>query len=273
MKKIIKKNYLLLIAMAVVSLASCTDKYSYDPAQPLDNAKITLEAEQTSYYFEGAQEQQEFSFNVNRPSETGSVTISLVCDNDKVKVPETVTFNDGETTKTVTATSAIAKGEKVTVSISTIDTDANIYSEAQYIVITLERDKYAWITCGKAIFVDNTFGEAKMAEVEVQRCEGEGVENTYKLVNPYLAVYEEGIGDIKFKLDDTGKPVDMVTENNVIVSLFGYDFYFDPVSYGAYCYFEKDEDGIYWVGCLLKQGSSLYTGGSFGFMWTEGYPY
>lgn len=273
MNNIVKKNYLLLIAMAVITLASCTDKYSYDAAQPLDNAKITLEAEQTSYYFEGAQEQQEFSFNVNRPSETGSVTISLVCDNDKVKVPETVTFNDGETTKTVTATSAIAKGEKVTVSISAIDTDANIYSEAQYIVITLERDKYAWITCGKAIFVDYTFGDGATGEVEVQRCEGEGVENTYKLVNPYYAVYEEGSGDIKFKLDDTGKAVDMVTDNKVIFSNFGYDFYFDTTTYGAYCYFEKDQDGVYWVGCLLKQGSSLYTGGSFGFMWTEGYPY
>jgi hypothetical protein len=184
-----------------------------------------------------------------------------------------VTFNDGETTKTVTATSAIAKGEKVTVSISAIDTDANIYSEAQYIVITLERDKYAWITCGKAIFVDYTFGDGATGEVEVQRCEGEGVENTYKLVNPYYAVYEEGSGDIKFKLDDTGKAVDMVTDNKVIFSNFGYDFYFDTTTYGAYCYFEKDQEGVYWVGCLLKQGSSLYTGGSFGFMWTEGYPY
>lgn len=273
MKKKIKKNYLLLIAMAVASLASCTDKYSYDPVQPLDNAKITLEAEETSYYFEGAQEQQEFTFVVNRASGTGSATVSLVCDNDKVNIPETVTFNEGETSKTVTATSVIEKGEKITVSISAVEADANIYSESQYIVVTLERDKYAWITCGKAIFVDYTFGDGATGEVEVQRCEGEGVENTYKLINPYYAVYEEGSGDIKFKLDDTGKAVDMVTDNKVIVSNFGYDFYFDTTTYGAYCYFEKDQEGVYWVGCLLKQGSSLYTGGSFGFMWTEGYPY
>ena len=64
----------------------------------------------------------------------------------------------------------------------------------------------------------------------------------------------------------------MVTDNKVIVSNFGYDFYFDTTTYGAYCSFEKDQEGVYWVRCLLKQGSSLYTG-SFGFMWTEGYPY
>jgi hypothetical protein len=184
-----------------------------------------------------------------------------------------VNFNAGETSKSVTATSSLAKGEKVTVSISAAEQDANINSKAQYIVITLDRDKFACITCGKAEFYDFTFSDGASAEVTVQRCEGEGVQNTYKLVNPFFYVYEEGSGDVKFELDGNGNPKDLITDSGVIASLGGYDYYYNPTNYAAYCSFEKDGDGVYWVGSLLKKGSSLYTGGQFAFIWTEGYPY
>jgi len=273
MNKIVKKSYLAMIAMAMLVLASCTDKYSYDAAPVLSNAKITLEAEETNFYFEGAVEKQEFTFKVNRPSGEGTATVALVCDNEKVSLPESVTFNDGETSKEITATSSLAKGEKITVSISAAESDANIYSQSQYIVITIERDKYAWIDCGKATFYDFTFSDGDNTEVVVQRCEGEGVANTYKLVNPYFTLFEEGSGDIKFELDSTGKPKNLITDGGVVVTgPSGYEFYFNTTSYAAYCYFEF-ADGAYQVGSLLKKGSSLYTGGAFAFVWTEGYPY
>ena len=273
MNTIIKKSYLSIVAAMALVLASCTDDYSYSPAPALNNAKVTLEAEETSYYYEGAVENQEFSFKVNRADASGEATVSLVCDNNKVHIPATVSFTTGETSKTVTATSSLAKGEKITVSISAAEEDADIYSTSQYIVITLERDKYAWVTCGKAEFYDFTFSDGESAVVEVQRCEGEGVDNTYKLVNPFFYVYEEGSGDVKIELDNTGKPKGLITDNGVIATLGGYDYYYNTASYAAYCSFEKDEDGVYWVGSLLKAGSSLYTGGMFAWIWTEGYPY
>lgn len=275
MNRIFKYSSVALTAVLALVLGSCTDEYEYTPAPMPDNASITLSAEVTSIYFEGAQEDQSFTFNVNRPDskKENAVTVSLVCDNEKVILPESVSFNAGETTKEVTAKCSLNKGDKVTVSISAAETDANVYSEEQFIVITLERDKYAWIDCGKALFADYTFSDGESAEVVIQRCEGEGVENTYKLVQPFTAVYGEGSGDVKFVMNTDGTIKELVTDEGVIASLAGYDYYFDAARYGAYCNFEKTEQGIYVVNTLLKKGSSLYTGGQFIFLWTEGYPF
>lgn len=275
MNRFFKYGSVALTAVLALVLGSCTDEYEYTPAPMPDNACITLSAEETNIYFEGAQEDQSFTFNVNRPDslKDNAVTVSLVCDNEKVVLPETVTIEAGETTKEVTATCSLAKGEKAVVSVSASEADANVYSEKQYIVITLERDKYAWITCGKAMFADYTFSDGASAEVEIQRCEGEDVENTYKLVQPFTAVYGEGTGDVKFEMNTDGTIKNLITDGDVIATLGGYDYYFNTTSYAAYCNFEKTEDGIYVVNTLLKKGSSLYTGGQFIFVWTEGYPF
>lgn len=273
-----KFGSMVLSAVLAFALASCTDEYEYEAAPVPNNAGITLSAEETNFYFEGIQEHQSFTFFVNRPEslKDNAVSVSLVCDNEKVKLPETVDFAVGETSKEVTANCSLEKGDKITVSISASEKDANVYSEEQYVIVTLERDQYAWITCGKAMFTDFAFGagdEDEWVEVDVQRCEGEGVVNTYKLVQPLTALYGEGSGDIKFELNTDGTIKKLITDGNVIAKLAGYDFYFDPVTYGAYCNFEKDAEGYYIVNHLLKQGNSLYTGGCLVFQWTEGYPF
>ena len=276
--KFFKFNSVVLSALFAFVLVSCTDEYEYEAAPVPNNAGITLSTEDTDFYFEGTQDKQSFTFFVNRPenSKDNAVTVSLVCDNEKVQLPETVSFAIGETSKEITANCSLEKGDKITVSISASEKDANVYSENQYIIVTLERDRYAWLTCGKAIFTDFNFGagdEDEWVEVEVQRCEGEDVVNTYKLVQPFTMLYGEGSGDVKFEINANGTIKEIITDGGVIATLAGYDFYFDPVGYGAYCNFEKDAEGYYIINHLLKKGSSLYVGSGFVFQWTEGYPF
>lgn len=275
---IFKYGSVILSAVLAFMLVSCTDEYEYTPASVPNNACITLSAEQSYFYFEGAEEEQSFTFFVNRPDslKNNAVTISLVCDNEKVLLPEAVSFAVGETSKEVTATSSLEKGDKITVVISAAEEDANLYSEERYVIVTLERDKYAWITCGKAMFTDYNFGagqEDYWVEVDVQRCEGEGVVNTYKLVQPFTELYGEGQGDVKFEMNTDGTIKELITDGGVIAKLDGYEFYFNPINYPAYCSIDNYEGGIYFINHILKQGSSLYIANGFVFQWIEGYPF
>jgi len=129
MKKIFLYAFVMLAGF--VGMASCTEEYDYEPASVDDmggNGSLSASEDGTAYMFTPDAEQL-ITFNVSRINADEAGDIALVSDNSKVTVPETVSFEAGEQTKTVTATCNVEVGGNESVTISVAAEDAFLYAQ------------------------------------------------------------------------------------------------------------------------------------------------
>lgn len=102
MSKTIKYWQLCLMAILAMAFSACTEEYEYDPTTDTATTGAYMETINTSIILT-EDEAQQFSFIVSRHDSTTATTYKLYTDNDKVEIPETVSFAAGEKSKTITA--------------------------------------------------------------------------------------------------------------------------------------------------------------------------
>lgn len=284
MKNIFKYGlYSVIAAMSLVSVSSCTDEYSYDPAAPVTDggAKAQIVAESTDYTFEG-DDKQEFTFTVTRPDASQAATVGLECNSSKVSVPATVEFAAGEKEKEVTATASLDLEEREAVTIKVADKDADIYSQdGGYYqqVFNLYHD-YAWEDAGTCTFVDVTLSNQQAGATGVKIQKYPKAANKYRIVKPFeAALGAEGSGDIVFYLNEDGSAksveggaIKLGLSLNTSSGRQIFDLaYYTSGNYAGYCNF-LSQNNVYQINMILTTGGSPYTTYTCMFQWDEQWP-
>lgn len=124
MSKTIKYWQLCLMAILAMAFSACTEEYEYDPTTDTATTGAYMETTNTSIILT-EDEAQQFSFIVSRHDSTTATTYKLYTDNDKVEIPETVSFAAGEKSKTITAKLNVPLGtvqKKIVIGIDSADT-------------------------------------------------------------------------------------------------------------------------------------------------------
>ena len=190
-----------------------------------------------------------------------------------------VTFADGETTAFVNVkASNMEKGSTYTYTMTLADADVadadeNVNNVNKEITVTIISD-YTWVDAGTAIFIDGIETDGGECEVQVLQAKESTNPLIFRLHEPYQtlfdgsddAAYFTEDGDFEFSLTPNGDPISLKS-GNIIESKGGaYGFYYDPVNWGNYCYFER-EGNHYYVGGLLTVGGAVKYIASFEFIY------
>ena len=277
MKKIFK--YGLFSVLAAVAMASCTDEYKYDAADPVTNQnepKATIEADEVSYTFEG-DEAETFTFNVTRQNSDKAESVDIesahLLAGDGRESKTTVDFAAGETSKEVKATTSLEVGEKITCTVKVADKNADIYSSTNghYMQeFTLFHD-YPWTDAGSCTFIDYTFGQGKYGANGVKIQQYSADKNTYRIVKPFEATFgAEGSDNIVFYLNDDGSAKSLKA-GGIKLNVSGYSLtYYAAGNYASYCTFTNQQNQ-YDMTMIISKGSQLGIA-EFFFIWDEGWP-
>lgn len=278
MKKVFKYGFYTLLAAFTLTVASCTDDYSYDAAEPVkENQQASIVADETEWNYEYTDDTQTFTFDVVRPDDSQAATINLECDNSAIQIPATVDFAQGQKSVTVTATAKMEMGQTESCTIKVADKDANPYSEANGYYMqkfTLFRD-YKWTKVGSCTFQDALFTDNTVEGVEIQQYDHD--KSIYRLVAPFYAV---GIGseksaNIKFQVNADGSAKTIVPGAYALDlqgGLSAYSMaYYATGSYAGYCTF-TNQGNAYVCSYIYTKNGQPWNVGQFAFQWTEGCP-
>lgn len=154
------------------------------------------------------------------------------------------------------------------------DTITNTQNDS--IVIKIHSD-YNWLSGGSCTFVDYTFSENGQAakDVPIQHAEGT---NLYRIVQPFIAVYGKGGNGfttdtgIQFTLNNDYTINLVANGDDIVCSADQYDFCWVKKYEGTYCVLQCSGN-VYQASMLgLDNGEGYYTGFSFAFQWTTGWP-
>jgi hypothetical protein len=154
------------------------------------------------------------------------------------------------------------------------DTITNTQNDS--IVIKIHSD-YNWISGGSCTFVDYTFAENGQGakDVPIQHAEGT---NLYRIVQPFIAVYGKGGNGfttdtgIQFTLNNDYTINLVANDDDIVCSADQYDFCWVKKYEGSYCILQCNGN-VYQASMLgLDNGDGYYTGFSFAFQWTTGWP-
>ena len=179
-----------------------------------------------------------------------------------------VTFADGETTAFVNVkASNMEKGSTYTYTMTldngaVADVDENLDGVAQEITVTIISD-YTWIDAGTAHFIDGVETQGSECDVQVLMAKESSNPLILRLHEPYQTLFDGSDdakyfvndGDFEFTLSPNGDPI-ALKSGNLIEGY--YVFYYDPVNFGNYCYFEREGNHYYCGGLLLDAGSPKY---------------
>lgn len=193
MKNLFKYAFTLVVSALVLS--ACTDEYEYDAPAPYEGFYIT--GEQSAYMFTPADESQSFTVKVVRPQGGGEETIALTNNNELFNVPESVTFEAGQTEAEFTVTCALESGQSETLNISLPEGtyDETYFSGTFSIYVVCD---YVWEDAGTVTFYSELlisgFGLNPIPDVKVRHAVGT---NLYELIDVYKAGY-----NLQFTLDD-----------------------------------------------------------------------
>lgn len=277
MNKIFKYFMMVVVAIAGLSLASCSDDDdNYTVGEASDGAYLYSDFTSKTFL---PDDTQTFSINVGRTNTTGEQSFELKCDNDKFIVPSTVTFKAGESTVAVPVTFNMDLGDTETAQF-TIPTDKSTTYGDDTISVTISRD-YTWVKIGTADFTDGIFTDAS-ATVDVQKAK-EGT-NLYKFVSPMRTLYKQngettlpGGVDLIFTMDEEGNitmepGIYDVESGTSLIENGAYQLYYETEHYGDYCYFDN-KDGFITFSTLLLSGGKLMGPLTWTFDWNKGYPY
>lgn len=154
------------------------------------------------------------------------------------------------------------------------DTITNTQNDS--IVIKIHSD-YNWISAGSCTFVDYTFSENGQAakDVPIQNAEGT---NLYRIVQPFIAVYGKGGNGfttdtgIQFTLNPDYSITLVANDDDIVCTADQFDFCWVEKYEGTYCVLQCSGN-VYQATMLgLQNGDGYYTGFSFAFQWTTGWP-
>ena len=278
MNKIFKYFMMVVVAIAGLSLASCSDDDdNYTVGEASDGAYLYADFATKTFL---PADNQTFVINVGRTNTSGEQSFELKCDNDKFTVPSSVNFKAGESTVAVPVTFNIELGSTETAQF-TIPTDKSTTYGDDTISVSITRD-YTWEKIGTADFTDMLFTGAK-ATVDVAKAK-EGT-NLYKFVAPMTVLYKQngetvlpGAADWKFYMDENGevtKPngfYESESGTSLIDDGNGCNLIYFSTNMPKYCYITND-NGLITFGICSTDGTNLSSAGTWTFDWNKGYPY
>lgn len=284
MNKIFKYFMMVVVAIAGISLASCSDDDdNYTVGE--QSAGAYLYTESTDVVFLPSDEQV-FSIKLGRTDATEAQTISLACNNDLFTAPTTVTFAAGEKEVAVPVTCSLNLGQSEDVMFTIPTDESSVYGD-DTISMTITRD-YTWEKVGTAEFSDGGLMDysATVDVMKAKEYEGTAEDGTalsyYKFATPMTTAFKQngeedlpGGVDFKFYMDANGNVQDLaqgIYDIEKGTSLIGYQFYYETAHYSNYCYF-INEGGVFTFSSLLYDGESLYGPISWTFEWKDGYPF
>lgn len=279
MNKIFKYFMMVVVAIAGLSFASCSDDDdNYTVGEASDGAYLYSDFSSKTYL---PDDTQAFTINLGRANASGEQTFQLKCDNNKFHAPTTVTFKAGESEVAVPVTFDIDLGSTETAQF-TIPTDESSAYGDDTISVSITRD-YTWENIGTAKFDDEAFTGAKATVYVAKAKEATGL---YKFVAPMYQLYKQngeanlpGIADFKFNMDEAGN----ITIDNGFYAVEdgtslindgngGTMIYYDAAHYPQYCSI-TNENGLITINFVTTNGSKLINTGYWEFNWNKGYPY
>lgn len=277
MNKIFKYFMMVVVAIAGLSLASCSDDDdNYTVGEASDGAYLYSDFASKTFL---PADNQTFVINVGRTNTSGEQSFELKCDNDKFTVPASVNFKAGESTVAVPVTFNIDLGSTETAQF-TIPTDQSTAYGDDTISVSITRD-YTWEKIGTADFTDDIFTGAS-ATVDVEKAK-EGT-NLYKFVTPMRTLYKQngetdlpGGVDMIFTMGEDGnitmdQAIYDVESGTSLIEDGAYQFYYACEQYPDMCFFSND-NGLITFSTLLSSGGKLYGPYTWTFDWNKGYPY
>lgn len=269
-------KYILGLALVAAGLTSCNQENEgpiYEgPAMPnisFVKSAINAETEDNSIVVP-----VQLSRTYSKDAYTTTVTMTDATESIKLSSNQ-VSFAAGEETTTIYVEATdLDWGDVETCKLKLGEADvntANPFDEPNH-VVTINVKKPRLLNAGTCTFTDYTWGDAEgnpvtAYDVPIINIEGS---DRYRIVSPLYYAYkdiEDGADMSNFEfhlLEDGGAKVD----NGTPLNFWGYLAYFDSTNYGGYCYVGNDGN-TYDVNFLLLQGSSLYTGGHFVFVWDK----
>jgi formylglycine-generating enzyme required for sulfatase activity len=208
---------------------------------------------------------------ITRGNTQGSYTTEVMVSADDISITplqmETVTFADGQSVAYIDVPFQFMEyGTTYTCSLSLSAADAETanpeYGEqilSTTVSVTVGDN---WVYAGTATFIDRIETSGNECTVQVMKAVGAS-QVKYRLVEPYQtlfanssnAAYFANDGDIEFTLSLTGEPIS-VESGNLIEGT--YEFYYDPVNYGNYCSFTREDTHYYVNGLLVYNGTPSY---------------
>lgn len=257
MKNLFKYAFALVVSALVMS--ACTDEYEYVPADAYKGLYIT--GEQTSYDFTTEDPVQSFVIKVVRANSSAAQTVVLTSDNELFNVPESVTFEEGQTEVEFTVTCNLAPGQEETLNISLPKGmyDATYFSGTFATTVICD---YIWEDAGEAEYVSPFWGHE--ATVAVRHATDT---NIYELVS----VFAEGY-NIRFTLNDdyNAESMPMLQSSGIVDGTYGpVTMEFDP-KYSVF----TNEGNVFKFSVFWRVAAGYFnTKAAFdSFTWTEGYP-
>lgn len=190
MKKIFRYTYVALAGVMAFLATSCADEYDYDGAGELDPGAF-ISASSTSMKF-AAEDEQIFSFTLQRTDSETSEEVKLTCNNSKFQVPASVSFAAGENKKTVLVPFSILGGTTESVTVSVAPESATVYGVGE-MTFVITRD-FVWEYLGVGVYSSWLLGSW---EQPIYR--GEGTQ-LYKLPDCIAEGY-----DLQFELTADGQ--------------------------------------------------------------------
>lgn len=278
MNKIFKYFMMVVVAIAGLSFASCSDNDdNYTVGEASDGAYLYSDFSSKTFV---PDDTQTFTINVGRTNSTGEQSFELKCDNDKFSVPSTVNFKSGESVVAVPVTFNIDLGTTETAQFMIPTEKSTTYGD-DTISVSITRD-YSWVKIGTADFTDMLF-TGLSATVDVAKAK-EG-KNLYKFVTPMRTLYKQngestlpGGVDWQFYMDENGvvtKPngfYESESETSLVDDGNGCNLIYFSVKMPKYCYINND-NGTITFGICSTDGTNLSSAGTWTFDWNNGYPY
>lgn len=283
MNKILKYFMMVVVAIAGLSFASCSDDDdNYNVGEFSDGAY--LYSSFTSKTFK-PEDTQTFSITLGRTNVSEDATYELKCDNENFTAPTQVTFKAGQKDVEVPVTCDLELGQSEDV-MFTIPTDKSSVYGDDTLSLTIMRD-YTWEEVGTAEFTDADF-TGYSAEVKVMKAkeysktkEDGSVVSYYKFAAPMTEACKQngeeelpGEADFKFYMDDKGNVEEIADgfyDMETGTSVLGYQFYYNRARYADYCFF-TNENGEFTFSSLIYDGTNLAGGITWTFSWKDGYP-
>lgn len=260
MKNLFK--YAFALVAGALLLSACTDEYEYTPSDAYQGLYIT--GEQDTYQFTPADESQSFTVKVVRPQGGAAETYPLTSDNELFTLPESVTFEAGQTEAEITVTCALEAGQEEVLVISLPE---GTYDETYFsgnFVISVKCD-YVWEDAGVAEYTSPFWEMQKV--VSIRHAVGT---NMYELVDVFRAGY-----NLQFTLDDDYNADEIPAVQNCGFTYASYGqvgMEFDP-AYGSQ-FVNEGSSFAFSVFWFVSAGYfNASTGPDFEYFdWVSGYP-
>jgi len=266
-------KYLLGFALMSLALTSCNQDNEgaiYESA----NSNVSWELDEIETTT--AENDIVVPVMITRNTKNGALTVHYTVEASDADVLSDdgngqVTFADGEATAFVNVkASNMEKGSTYTYTMTlddgaVVDVDENLGGVNQEITVTIVSD-YTWIDAGTAHFIDHTESDGGECDVQVLMAKESTDPLIFRLHEPYQTLFDgdpdakvfANDGDFEFTLKPNGDPVALKT--GTLIEGY-YVFYYDPINWSNYCYFEREGNHYYCGGLLLDAGSPKYVAG------------